>query len=189
MKRVLPLVLTLVVVLTPTAAAAPIEPFGHNCKDKYNIRFCTTDALDERVPSWDGHPMDVDVSLPEKGKGPWPTLVMLHAFGQNKYEFEAINDNGKPIPGQKIPVRANAINFNNVYYAQRGYAVMNYSERGWGNSCGFKKSRTQPACNDGWWHFADQRFEVRDAQYLLGLLADQRIAKPSAIGVGGRLLG
>ena len=86
-------------------------------------------------------------------------------------------------------MRANAINFNNVYYAQRGYAVMNYSERGWGNSCGFKKSRTKPACNEGWWHFADQRFEVRDAQYLLGLLADERIAKPERHRRGGRLLG
>lgn len=185
MRRALAVALTALAVGAPAAAAAPIEPFGHECKDKYNIRFCTTENLAERVPSWDGHPMDVDVSLPRQGKGPWPTILMLHAFGQNKVEFESVNDNGKPLPGQKVPVRPNADGFNNVFFARRGYAVMNYSERGWGNSCGVKSSRTHPACDEGWWHFADQRFEVRDAQYLLGQLVDEGITKPGAIGVGG----
>lgn len=167
------------------AVAAPIEPLGHDCDNRYGVRFCPTNTLRERIPSWDGHPIDIDVTLPRKGKGPWPTITLLHAFGQNKFEFEAVNNGGRPPPGIKVPVRPNAINFNNVYYAKRGYAVLNYSERGWGNSCGVKKSRTRPACDEGWWHFADQRFEVRDAQYLLGLLVDEGIVDRRNIGVGG----
>ena len=32
---------------------------------------------------------------------------------------------------------------------------------------------------------ADHRYEVRDTQYLLGLLADQGVVRPQAIGVTG----
>ena len=39
-------------------------------------------------------------------------------------------------------------------------------------------SRTAPACDRGWIHLADHRYEVRDTQHLLGLLADQGVVRP-----------
>jgi hypothetical protein len=75
--------------------------------------------------------------------------------------------------------------YNNVYYAQHGYAVLNYSARGWGNSCGSLQSRAAPGCAEGWIRLADQRYEARDTQYLLGLLADEQVTKPRSIGVTG----
>jgi hypothetical protein len=36
-----------------------------------------------------------------------------------------------------------------------------------------------------WIHLADQRYEARDSQHLLGLLVDQRVAKRGALGVTG----
>src|SRR5207302_5422910 len=59
-----------------------------------------------------------------------------------------------------------------------------YSARGFGNSCGSPSSRTAD-CAKGWVHLADQRYEARDTQYLLGLLADQRIASRNALGTTG----
>jgi len=76
--------------------------------------------------------------------------------------------------------------YNNIYYALHGYAVVNYSARGWGNSCGSLESRiATPGCEEGWIRLADQRYEAHDTQFLLGLLADEQIAKPGALAATG----
>jgi len=152
------------------AQAAPPNPFGHACLPQNGVLFCPT-ALDaQRVPSFDGVPLDVDVTLPATGDGPFPTIVMMHGWGGNKGAFERTTpDDG----------------YNNVYYAQQGYAVVNYSARGFGRSCGAANSRTSPACDRGWIHLADHRYEARDTQHLLGLLVDQGVASAAAIGVTG----
>ena len=62
---------------------------------------------------------------------------------------------------------------------------MNYSARGFGRSCGKPDSRTSPGCDAGWIHLADHRYEARDTQHLLGLLVDQGVAEPDALGVTG----
>ena len=62
---------------------------------------------------------------------------------------------------------------------------MNYSARGFGRSCGVADSRTSPQCDRGWLHLADHRYEARDTQHLLGLLVDQGVTSPTAIGVTG----
>ena len=62
---------------------------------------------------------------------------------------------------------------------------MNYSARGFGRSCGVADSRTSPHCDRGWLHLADHRYEARDTQHLLGLLVDQGVTSPTAIGVTG----
>jgi predicted acyl esterase len=158
------------------AAAAEPAPFGHSCTVQNGVRFCPTSSLEQRVPSFDGVPLDVDVTLPETGTGPFPTIVMLHGWGGSKTAFESSSPAGD---GNET------FDYNNVYYAQHGYAVVNYSARGWGNSCGTPSSREAPGCEKGWIRLADQRYEVRDTQYLLGLLADQRIAKRGALASTG----
>ncbi len=151
-------------------------PFGHACTAENGVRFCPTTGLEQRVPSFDGVPLDADVTLPASGSGPFPTIVMLHGWSGSKTSFESTTPAGD---GNET------YDYNNVYFAQHGYAVVNYSARGWGNSCGAVESRTEPGCKEGWIRLADQRYEARDTEYLLGLLADEGIVKPKSIGVTG----
>ncbi|MEA2423994.1 MAG: type transport system ATP-binding protein, partial [Thermoleophilaceae bacterium] len=169
--------------LAPAAAhAAAPAPFGHACSDQYGVQFCPTTGLDDRVPTWDGVPIDVDVTLPPQGDGPFPTIVMVHGLGQSKTVFETVDATGTGVDGVASSDR---FHYNNVFYAQRGYAVVNLSERGYGNSCGKPDSRTSPGCDAGWQHLDDQAYEARDIQYLLGLLVDQGVSQPNALGVTG----
>src|SRR5947207_763868 len=161
----------------PALAAAEPAPFGHACKAQNGVRFCPTESLEERVPTFDGVPLDVDVTLPPTGEGPFPAIVMMHGWGGSKADFESSSPAGD---GNET------FDYNNVYYAQQGYAVLNYSARGFGESCGSVQSRENtPGCEKGWVHLADQRYEVHDTQYLLGLLADAKLVKPGKIGVTG----
>ena len=159
------------------ATASGIAPFGHPCTlQDNNVRLCPTSSNARRVHSFDGVPLDVDVTLPPTGHGPFPTVAMLHGFPGDKTSFE-LTTHG--------PVPPALFHYNNVYYARQGYAVVTYSARGFGNSCGVKASRTSPGCDRGWFHLADQRFELHDAQFLLGKLVDQGVTDPRRIGVTG----
>jgi fermentation-respiration switch protein FrsA (DUF1100 family) len=158
------------------SAQAEPAPFGHACKAQNGVRFCPTETLPQRVHTFDGVPLDVDVTLPATGNGPFPTIVMLHGWGGNKTAFESSSPAGDG---------NNTFNYNNVYYAQQGYAVVNYSARGFGNSCGAASSREDPGCKEGWIRLADQRYEVRDTQTLLGMLADEKISKTGALASTG----
>jgi predicted acyl esterase len=163
-------------VAVASAQAAEPAPFGHACKAQNGVRFCPTETLAQRVRTFDGVPLDVDVTLPPSGTGPFPTIVMLHGWGGSKTDFESTSPAGN---GNVT------FDYNNIYYAQHGYAVLNYSARGWGNSCGAPSSREDPGCKEGWIRLADQRYEVRDSQHLLGLLADENVAKPGALASTG----
>jgi predicted acyl esterase len=167
------LLIAVVLLAAPSLAAAEPKPFGHACKAQEGVRFCPTEKLGERVPTWDGVPIDVDVTLPATGDGPWPTIAALHGWGSKKTEFEGGVAH---------------------YFAEHGYAVMTDSHRGWGRSCGSEASRETelPAgssCAEGWIRLADTRYENRDTEYLLGLLADEGIAMPKRIGVMGASYG
>jgi fermentation-respiration switch protein FrsA (DUF1100 family) len=167
-----------VALAAPSLASAEGEPapLGHACKAQDGVRFCPTAGLAQRVASFDGVPLDVDVTLPASGAGPFPTIVMLHGWGNDKTSFESSTPAGD---GNET------YDYNNIYYAQHGYAVVNYSARGWGNSCGTTESRQAAGCSEGWLRLADQRYEARDTQYLLGLLVDEHIAKAGGLGVTG----
>src|SRR5215207_7631164 len=170
MKKLAPLLATVALALPGGAQAAPPAPFGHACTPQNGVLFCPTSSDAARIPSFDGVPLDVDVTLPATGDGPFPVIVMMHGWSGNKTAFEASSPTG---------------GYNNVFYAQRGYAVVNYSARGFGRSCGKPDSRTSPACDAGWIHLADHRYESRDTQHLLGLLVDQRVARANSLGVTG----
>lgn len=135
------------------------------------MRLCPTTSLTDRVATWDGTPLDVDVTLPPTGDGPFPTVLLLHGLTSNKREMETTRADG----GNRL---------TNVAYAQEGYAVLTPNDRGHSTSCGTPESRTAD-CARGWLHLADQRYEVRDMQYLLGLLVDAGIANPSELGTAG----
>ena len=160
---------TIAVAAAPAQAAPPL-PFGHACAPQDGVLFCPTASDAQRVPSWDGVPLDVDVTLPPNGDGPFPVIVMMHGWAGSKTAFESHTPDNR---------------YSNVSYAQQGYAVVNYSARGYGRSCGTPDSRTSPACDRGWIHLADHRYEGRDTQHLVGLLVDQGVARADAIGVTG----
>ena len=163
--------------LAATASAAAPKPFGHACQAQDGVRFCPTTDLAQRVPTWDGVPLDVDVTLPAQGNGPFPTIVMLHGWGGSKTDFESSTPQGNG---------STTYDYNNNYYAKLGYAVLNYTARGFGNSCGGGTSGDHSgACGQGYIRLADTRYEARDTQYLLGKLVDEGITQPNAIGVTG----
>jgi hypothetical protein len=147
----------------PSGAAGEVQPFGAlNCVPREAVRFCEGSTA-TRVKSWDGVPLDVNVTLPAQGDADLPLVVLLHGWGGRKDGFSA----SRP-------------------WAERGFAVLAYTARGFGESCGSLSSRAaDPAgCARGWIHLADTRYEARDTQFLAGLLADQGLVRPR-IGVTG----
>src|SRR3954447_22208720 len=117
----------------PATADAAVTPFGHECTVKNNVRFCPTTDLATRPASFDGTPIDVDVTLPAEGDGPFPTILLLHGLGGSKTSFEQGAGGG----GEAA--------FTNVFFAQHGYAVVTPTARGFGNSCGRSEAASDSA--------------------------------------------
>lgn len=157
------------VALGPTVTNAEARSaLGISCLPQGDVEVCTG-SLANRVPSWDGTPLDVDIYLPANRPGPYPLIVGLHGFGVTK------------LAAFENPETA-------LKFAREGYAAMAYSARGQGFSCGVPVSRTPGDCDRGWSHLADARYEVRDTQHLAGRLVDEGLARPR-IGVTGSSYG
>jgi hypothetical protein len=146
-------------------ACAEVEPGG--------VQFCQG-GMGARPESFDGVPLDVNVTLPPAEQdGPFPLIVDLHGFAQSKSANPAVP-------------RATA-----------GYVVLSYTARGFGESCGSPSSRAEDptlanpdVCTErGWVRLADARYEVRDTQHLAGLLADEDLVIPTKVGVTGASYG
>src|SRR5258705_2650504 len=162
--------------LTSTTHAATVASvFGGKvpCITQLNgAQFCAGTLL-TRVESWDGVPLDANVTIPPASmNGPFPLIVDLHGWGIGKTQT----------PEDQ---------------ALDGYVVLSYSARGFHFSCGFAAARlpdltlsNPTACTDrGWIRLADARYEGRDTQYLAGLLADEGLVIPDRIGVTGSSYG
>src|SRR3954449_2545546 len=154
---------------SPAVAQADPTPFGHACVPQNEVRFCPTTDLASRPLSFDGTPIDVDVTLPATGDGPFPTILLLHGLGQTKTGVEST----KP-----------ALRYTNWFFAKQGFAVVAPTVRGFGNSCG-PSNASSPGCDHGWTRLGDMRYEIRDVQSLVGLLVDEGVVKPDAIGATG----
>ena len=135
-----------------------------------NVRLCTGAP----VKTWDGRTkIDVDVilpPLPSGTDGPYPLIGDFHGWG-----------------GERI-----GLNPQTQGWAERGYAVFSMSDRGWGESCGGsdpERLPINPACEHGYNHLMDDRYEVRDAQHLIAVLADEGVAVPNRIGATGASYG
>ena len=102
---------------------------------------------------------------------------MLHGYGGNKTNFEATKPEGDD-------PRRYHYNELQLVRAPRLRGRQRLARAASGARAARRASRT-PDCARGWIHLADQRYEARDTQHLLGLLADQGIAKPGALGVTG----
>ncbi len=133
-------------------------------------------AVNNTVPSWDGTPIDVNVALPDEaefGSGPYPLAMYFHGFGGGKEGF----------------------NGDLKRFTEMGMAAFSMTERGFKDSCGKPAAiaalelDTPGACDDGFIHLMDTRYEVRDAQYLAGKLVDEGLVIPDKIGSVGASYG
>src|SRR2546421_5729263 len=161
-------------VAMPASAAGgpPAAPFGHACPPQPDgTRFCpTTDGVPGRtvdgVPTFDGIPLDVDVTLPASGRGPFPTIVLLHGYGGDKTDFESSSPDGDG---------STTYHYNSDFYARAGYAVVNYTARGFGHSCGGGPTADHSRARaPGDIPVAGTRHEARGTPYPLGLLGGQK---------------
>lgn len=153
----------------PVAGAAIPDVFGGDLSctaqpANGNVRLCGGPTH-----TFDGTKIDTNVILPPEPvagpDGPYPAIGYYHGWG-----------------GSKIGVD----NARVVDWASRGYVVFSVSDRGWGSSCGGSDpDRLTAQCGEGYNHLMDTRFEVRDAQYLLSLLADEGVIQPRKIGATG----
>jgi predicted acyl esterase len=169
--------------LAPSAQAAIPNVFDGAVTCTANatdgVRECGTggssgDTVRSTAPSWDGTPIDVNVAFPpaSEGDGPFPLVIVGHGYGGEKIGFGNPNTTG----GLRR-------------FTSRGYAVFAMTARGFHQSCGKPNAITAAAgaCNDaGWIHLMDDRYEIRDAQFLMGELADQGVVDGQRIGaIGG----
>ena len=169
-----------------SAATRGPKPFGLSCTATEGVRFCPGD-VDHRVATFDGVPLDVNVVLPPKprrGDGHYPLVVELHGWAGAKL---GLDDDAGGFNEQRGGQYAFLPTPRQL--AQQGFAVLTYSSRGFGDSCGSPQSRATSACAFGWTHLSDARYEAHDTQHLAGLLADEGIADPRRIGVIGSSYG
>lgn len=120
------------------------------------------------VESFDDTPIDVNLAfppVPESGPdGPYPVMMIFHGWAGSKSTFAGMQR-----------------------WLNRGYAVFSMTDRGFHESCGSAASRLASAgkCAKGYIHLLDTRYEVRDAQYLAGLLVDDGLISPNRIASSG----
>ena len=185
-----------------TSSAAPprldcktrTRPFLEPPETSPELRFriCTG-----KVKSKDGTSrLDVTVTLPARGKGPFPLIVMLHGLTGSKYSNESTFVQGEG--GRR--------HYNNLWFAAQGYMVLTYTARGWDipndpedewppasiSKCIEGQTDVQsvddpdddpyvglsPAC---FIQIAHLNYEVVDTQYLAGRLVDGTLLDASGV--------
>lgn len=147
-----------IAVLALPAAAHAADPLGLTCTDQGDgVRLCQG-----KVKTFDGVPLDANLALPAGSSN--PLVVLSHGYGGAKLGYADLQP-----------------------WAQRGYAALAFSARGFGESCGSAASRLADpvGCAQGWVHLDDVRYEARDIQQLAGLLADAGVVDGTKVGVTG----
>lgn len=145
-----------------------------------------TETCTLQVTSFDGAPLDVDITRPANGAGGkrHKLIAMLHGFGGDKREYESTTDEGD---GRED------FHWNSHWFAKHGYYVITYTARGFftarkdeahtpatpsGSSCSDTPPR--PATSDGGpcdeagngkIRLKSRDFEIRDTRFLSQLTA------------------
>jgi predicted acyl esterase len=192
------LAVVVALVVAPAAAqAAPITSvYGGTIECKAqplhgNVRLCggykenPADSANTFTLTWDGTKIDVNVVLPpESGgtEGPYPLIGDFHGWGGSKLGLSTVE------PGTGLTFEQEDARIQ--HWAEEGYAVFSMSDRGWGLSCGnFDPGKALANCKNGYNHLMDDRYEVRDAQFLMSELAAEGVVSPTKIGVTGASYG
>lgn len=172
------LVVSIAFGLSATGAAAaelPSSDFTPSCPtqnddgDSYGgVRICSGS-----VPSWDEARMDIDLTQPDQSGGKHPLIIMLHGFGNDKHEWESIDDEGDD---------ADKYHWNNHWFAKHGYYVLTYTARGFrddGPSEAYESptpatdsnGSADPTNPRATLHLKSRDWEIRDTQWLAALVA------------------
>jgi pimeloyl-ACP methyl ester carboxylesterase len=177
-------------VMAGVAQASPSSVFkgAVSCvRQADGIRFCGSVVVNGQptpvrtlATSWDGTAIDVNFALPKASpahRGRYPLVMLFHGYGGSKF---GLSNGGGGIGSAVSSMRP---------WLNAGYATFSMSDRGFGESCGTAASRASvrtQECAHGYNHLLDTRYEVRDAQYFAGELADQRLVSPTRIAaIGG----
>lgn len=137
------------------------------------VRECGNTSPRSTAPSWDGTRIDVNVAFPAASGSDnnYPLIIVGHGYGGSKIGFGTSGDTD----GLRR-------------FTSRGYAVFSMTDRGFHQSCGSTASVTAggSACDNGYIHLMDDRYEIRDAQFFAGELADEGLVDGQKIGaIGG----
>ena len=143
-------------------AAAQSSPFD-DCPAYGDQRICTA-----QVPSFDGTPLDVDLTLPEGGGERHPLIVLLHGFGNDKREWESLDDRGDG---------ADKLRWNSHWFARHGFYVLTYTARGFRTGEPDEGKPPTPSGSSeslpsGTIQIKSREVEIRDTQYLASRAAD-----------------
>jgi len=113
--------------------------------------------------------IDADLSLPDASRFPlaagegYPLVVMMHGCcsgSKRDWEGTTIDPGGKE-----------NWHYNNAWFASRGYAVLNYTSRGFVDN--------QNHGSTGQTELDSDRFEINDYQHMAGQLADKADLNPA----------
>jgi predicted acyl esterase len=182
--------------MTPALGAkAPLKCSTKKLEGE-SFRFCRG-----KVTSEDGSVrLDTDVTLPAKGDGPFPLIVMNHGLGGTKASYEQrFNGDEEQRENDTIEGTGGEFHYNNAWFASKGYAVLNYTARGFeGDTC---LDETVPAADDDPSAYGDspaclpqadhKDHEPLDTQWLISKLVDRTLLSADvtidrkAIGVTG----
>jgi dienelactone hydrolase len=137
--------------------------------------YSSSGGSDLRLKSFDGQPLAVYVTLPSASNNPYPLIIQSHGWGE---------PTTGPADSQYYGPTADA-------WAKAGYAVLQLTARGFGDSCGSAQSRAADptGCQSGYIRLDDERYEAHDAQYATGVLVDESVADPNRIGATGESYG
>jgi acetyl esterase/lipase len=136
----------------------------------------TRDGLGPEPPNFDRATLDVHITLPpasmEPPPGGFPVLVLVPGSASNRTEWRVTkidaSSYSSPVPDPLLPEATTLWHRSDSWFASRGYVVLAPSMR-----LGALNGSTARA------QFS-RRYEVNDAQYLLGLLADDDLLKRQA---------
>jgi hypothetical protein len=155
--------------LVAVAASGPARadvPLGLTCAPYGDQTICTG-----AVASFDGTPLDVDLTLPEGGDvGSHPLIVMLHGFGNDKHEWESTTDEADG---------ADKFRWNSHWFAKHGYYVLTYTARGFRTDASSGHQPPTPAaCSPSpcahphnTIRVKNKNVEIRDTQWLAAQVA------------------
>jgi hypothetical protein len=163
--------LTALALAMPPGRAAAAASLPLTCASYADTTVCSG-----TVPSFDGSPLDVDLTLPAAGTR-HPLVAMLHGFGNDKHEWESTND---------VADAADKFQWNSHWFATHGFYVLSYTARGFHTSAAAHPWQpATPAASSaslpsGTIHLKSREFEIRDTQWL----ASQVAASHSDLDVG-----
>jgi predicted acyl esterase len=179
---------------SPALGAGPPLKCSNVTRDGRAFRMCTG-----KVATRDGAAkLDADVTLPARGRGPFPLVVLMHGIGESKTSYESAMIEGS---------RARH-HLSNLWFASKGYAVLTFTSRGFdidrlrgdgetgGSRCVNDRIQSvdhdddlyddDPACLAQVSHL---NHEVRDTQYLIGQLVDGTLLDAAGVGIARRSIG